>query len=289
MTLDLLIGISTILACSLLAFLYIVASPKPNQRFLFSSVLFLTLGFVSFFAGKLAWARLIPSEYVIFAANLAPLLLSIAAGLSLRSSQIRLVIRPIAALMFLAVAMIHAVVPYCRPILYPVELSQQTVWSNDYCLQSHASSCAPAAAVTLLKLNGVTYSERELADWCLTSEKGTDSLGLYRGLARAVNSTAIKPQVAPVDPSEWVQSAAVPNISLVWLGKPTSVIPQIKFYGSKSFRIGFRGEGHAVVVLGRSKSGGWRILDPAFGETIWTDQQMQDRYTGESIYLAKQN
>ena len=32
MTLDLLIGISTILACSLLAFLYIVASPKPNQR-----------------------------------------------------------------------------------------------------------------------------------------------------------------------------------------------------------------------------------------------------------------
>lgn len=282
-----LIGVSSLVFVCSLVFAFSALIRAGQRPILFSCILVATLLFGGLLAGRLFWARLIPSGNVLFFSNLTPLLLSVGAGLCLQSHHVSRLWRPVSATLFLGLASGYILLPSVRPVLFPVTLSDSTIWKDDICLQSHPSSCAPAAAVTLLHLNGYESTERNLAHWCLTSSRGTEALGLYRGLNRALVRSKLKVQVAPSDSSKWIDQMAVPNVCLVRLGESKVNRLGGLFFGTGLWRVSARGEGHAIVVKGKDSSGRWIILDPAFGETLWSDHQLQERFTGEAIYLCK--
>lgn len=145
-------------------------------------------------------------------------------------------------------------------------------------MQSHSSTCAPAAAATLLKLAGIDADEMSMTQACLTSTHGTVPLGLYRGLAAAAESSEQQPKIASSNPDTWLATDQLPNVALVQFAKPI---------GHPGFFMGPTAEGHAVVVLERAANGDWIIVDPAFGKTRWSDEQFRNRFTGDAIYLSR--
>ena len=273
-------GVLLIFALSVLAF---AAGRQIRERRVsqcFFAALIASLLFAWMLSGKLLWASLLPNPAVVFLSNLMPVLLGFAAGLASSASALSRFSRPSATLAFVALSVAYVVTPYARPILYPVEVASQTAWRGDVCLQSHSSTCAPAAAVTLLALDGVPTTEREMVEACLTSERGTEPLGLYRGVAIAAHRAGFAAKVAKSEPALWDQMSHLPNISLVQLDPTAQSNTPRRLLGPRG------GEGHAVVVMGRDAAGNWRIADPAFGMTTWTDEQFRSRFTGDAIYIV---
>ena len=279
MTIDLAGGVLGIAGLSVLAFVGGRQVRSPRVSFWFFAALFASLIFAWTFSGSLAWAVLVPDASVVFLSNLMPLLLSFAAGLAIEASALTRFSRPLVFFAFIVLATAYAVTPYVRPMIYPVELGSKPLWKRGICLQTHASTCAPAAAATLLHLQGILASEREMVASCLTSSHGTEPLGLFRGLAVAVQHSGHSARVAKSDPGQWAASDQFPNISLVRLANQPET-------GSSHWLLGPRSEGHAIVVLGRDPEGKWLIADPAFGEARWDDEQFRRRFTGDAIYLA---
>ena len=72
-------------------------------------------------------------------------------------------------------------------------------WDGACCLQSTDSTCAPAAAATLLRAYGIVSSEASLARDCLTTDKGTSRWGLWRGLRRATVDSAYQVRASDED------------------------------------------------------------------------------------------
>jgi hypothetical protein len=230
------------------------------------------------FSGRLGWAAWLPFGTVALWANMMPALLSLSAGLACRTSRLPGWRRPVSIGLLSILAMAYIVAPLIRPVLAPLQLSSAQ-WRQGICLQSHSSSCAPAAAATLLRLHGIDATERELSRVCLTSRQGTEPLSLFRGLNVASRHSRIGPAVASADARSWVELEQLPNIALVQFERMGPRRPLDRLLGP-------RGEGHAVVVLGRTSDNHWSIADPAFGKTVWTDEQFQQRFTGDALYLT---
>ncbi len=282
MTIDLAIGIIAITVLSVLAF---AAGRRTSEQLrsmrpmCFAISLLVTLLFAWALSGKLLWATVFPTGAAIFWSNLMPPLLSFAAGLSSRTPGLTHWHRPATVIALSSLALAYTMTPILRPLLVPAKVASVTQWRGDVCLQSHPSTCAPAAAVTLLRLAGVESEEWNLAEACLTSCHGTVPLGLFRGLSTATHGVALQPSVASSHPEQWNAGGQLPNIALVRF-------PHMRGHGSLKRLLGPRGEGHAIVVLDRLSDGNWLIADPAFGNATWSDQAFRDRFTGDAIYLA---
>ena len=171
--------------------------------------------------------------------------------------------------------------PYCRP----PELSPQSLWSEGVCLQSHESSCVPAAASSLLHLHGLEFGEQALAVTALTSSDGTPPLGSFLAVSKATAGSDFKACIQLNRPS--------PE-SILHL----PMLAHVQFdgvHGSKSNTRGLysrflngiraRSEGHAVVIVQRCDDG-WIVADPAAGRVIWSDQQLAESWNGEGVYLS---
>ena len=271
-------GIALITALSVLAFIGARQIVDRGSARPVALSLLLALLYAWTCSGKLAWASVLPAGWVLVWSNLMPVLLALAAGLASKSLSLARWQRPATTSALLVLAVAYIIMPVARPLLAPVQLASPSNWRGDICLQSHSSSCAPAAAATLLRLAGIDSDERALASVCLTSRHGTEPLGLYGGLAAASYRYAIHPRVASPNADRWIANDQLPLIALVRFADSSGT-------GALQRLLGPRGEGHAVVVLGRDSEGNWMIADPAFGRTSWTDQAFRDRFTGDAIYL----
>ena len=228
--------------------------------------------------GRLMWAERMPVSTAIYWSNLTPILLGFAAGLAGHAVCMRSWFRPImsATLMLLAIGYLYT--PIARPVLFPLQVDSRSQWEDRICLQTHESSCAPAAAVTLLMHHGIQSSESDLAAMCLTSAMGTEPLALYHGLADMAAMHGHQARVADSNPAHWRRLGQLPNVALVEL----DALP-----GDTTFRgfFGRAGVGHAIAILGRTDNGQWLIGDPAVGRVFWTDEQLRERFTGDAIFL----
>lgn len=281
MPIDLTAGIIGITALSVLGFMFgrQINSQRPTQRPIrFPIALLLALLFAWSLSGNLSWALLLPDASVVSWANIMPILLCLTAGLASASRALEGTPRAATIVALILLAIGYAVTPLARPMLVPAIVAANSRWSGDICLQSHPSTCGPAAAATLLRLADIPANERNLAEACLTSRQGTEPLGLYRGVAAVASQYGRQPRVASSNPESWTDRGQLPNIALVRLPTGPSSDPLQRLLGP-------RGEGHAVVVLGRSADGQWAIADPAFGRTHWTDEEFRRRFTGDAIYL----
>lgn len=275
-------GIILISGLSVLAYLggHRAAKFSAARPVAFAISLLVALLYAWTLSGKLAWASVFPAGSVFLWSNLMPVLLSVSAGLASGSLSLRSwrQFATVGALLTLALAYLFT--PMMRPLIAPIRLASQCQWQGDLCLQSHSSSCAPAAAATLLRLYGVVSDERSMARDCLTSRHGTEPLGLYSGLAIAARRFSLRPRVGSAKAERWIDEGQLPCIALVRFDESSD---------SETLRnlLGPRGDGHAVVVLARDvHDQGWIIADPAFGETTWKDHDFRERFTGDAIYLS---
>lgn len=58
----------------------------------------------------------------------------------------------------------------------------QAGFLNDICLQSTGYTCAPASCATVLKKFGITATEKEMTELCVTQRLGTGYINVVRGL-----------------------------------------------------------------------------------------------------------
>lgn len=274
-------GLLCTVALSVLAYVTgrgVCLQQKRSNHFFFGIVLCSTVFLQVYLAGGIRWVAFIPLPDVLLWSSLAAPFLCFTAGAATRAAGLRSCLRSAVATCLVGLALGYTFFPLLRPALSPVRLSEKTLWADDVCLQSHTSTCAPAAAVTLLRRAGILAEERDLVRVCSTSDQGTESLGLYRGVRIYSDTPLHSVGIASPNTDVWLTRQQLPNVSIVRFGAVTNA-----FSGSQFLT---RHDRHAVVVFGRNEAGDWLIGDPAIGKTIWSDKEFQARFTGEALYVA---
>jgi len=234
--------------------------------------------------GRLVWAETITSSSVLCWSNVTPVALGLAGGMIGHARGLRQRFRPRIAVCVMSLAVLYAATPIARPIVFPLRIESGVKWKNGVCLQSHSASCAPAAAVTLLKQHGINASEARLSNVCLSSSLGTAPLGLYRGLKNVAGEHDHRAIVASGDPDQWIVTGQLPCVALVTFESIPGQALGNRLLGNRL--LGNRFSGHVITVFGRTENGDWSIGDPAVGKLTWSNEELRQRFTGEAIYLS---
>jgi hypothetical protein len=159
------------------------------------------------------------------------------------------------------------------------------VWTADgLCLQTTSQTCTPACAATLLRRNGISATEQEMAELCLT-RAGTTWQGLYRGLKWKTVGTSWDVEVLECDASRLLNSVDQPLILSVGLPQDPSINQQ-----AATSEWGWRpGIGHSVILLSKSPHGRVTIADPTpgIGREEWTADDLRLLFRGTAMRLVK--
>ena len=246
-----------------------------------------SLFFCQFLSGQLFWAKYFPVSEALVWCNLAPLLIGFSAGCFASLKQVRSRSRGFATAAFSVLGVLFLTLPFIRPMLFPANVELSARPKGELFLQTHESTCAAASAATLLKMHGIEETEQSMVRKCLTSNQGTEALGLFRGLKRATRQSDKSVHVGSRNPKDWMQKSQLPNVSLVNFDENEfatdarhSLWRPTRFLGLSD------AQGHAVVVMDYHE-GNWLIGDPAVGMVVWSDEEFNHRFTGDSIFLSK--
>lgn len=236
-----------------------------------AAVFILVYGMVAH--GKLIVATVLPFSSAIILGNGLVLLAALLAGLVAGQQNIARWRRTLLVVALIAVGIYCIVCDFVGPrvVVRKFQLNQGV------CLQSSAETCSPAAAVTLLKHHGVESTEREMIELCLTRQRGTPPLGLYRGMKIKTRDT------------EWGVEVFRGTIDQL-LAMPQPLLLRVRFAENDrdaqadwAWSTGF---GHVVVCYGMSEDGRIEVGDPACGRVNWTVEDLQRRWRGEGIRLV---
>ena len=289
---DLVVATSIIGVLSLLAFLC-GSRARPESKGLFVTTILTAFIFSVCFQGKLGWARLVPHSSAVQFSNLTPILVAFIAGFARRGLDLRQQTRPFAVTALLLLAVACLVSPIMRSAVAPLTVAAISKTNGFLVLQRHDSTCAPASAASLLRFHGIDSDEAAMIGPCLTSQFGTEALGLYRGITIGCEGTSCNVELASRDQHRWKSAGQLPNIALVRfseneyetglnLNSPQRPRSQPQWFtGSNGAE-----DGHAVVVLGY-QDGRWSIADPAIGLVTWSDAELASRFTGDAIYITR--
>lgn len=133
--------------------------------------------------------------------------------------------------------------------------------------QTTEQTCSAACAAGLLRLHGISASEREMAELCLT-RRGTHWLGVYRGLKLKTAGTEWEVVAERLSGSQILQAGRTPGIL------------SLSYNGWASFRsedTDLPGlTGHSVVRLGSHQDGEVNVFDPSpdYGFGTWSSDSL---------------
>ena len=146
------------------------------------------------------WAQWIPHSSVLIICNAPVILLVLAAGLFFGCHQGSCRKRQLISFGLCSTAALFLGMAIWRPIYQPLDFPLAGQWKDEVCLQTHPSTCAPAAVATLANQHGIKTTERDMAAACLTSNQGTLALGSFRGTYLVSRNSSLKPQVVVCQP-----------------------------------------------------------------------------------------
>lgn len=143
--------------------------------------------------------------------------------------------------------------------------------------QTTHSTCAAAAAATMLSLHGISTNEQEMAELCLTRD-GTTWKGLFRGLLLKTSS------------SPWTVEAFQGNFKDLVRIAERPIVLCARLPGNHPRALAYQREwgwipdtAHTVVMIRSVRPGEFVVHDPVAGSEIWTEEEIQALWTGNGM------
>ena len=149
----------------------------------------------------------------------------------------------------ISVVIVLLIIPYIKPIIRPLSVTEEKGWSDNVCLQSTGATCGPSCLATIFKHFGIDKTESEIAKACYTCGSGTEIWYLLRyARSQGLNYTC--------SVQDNINSTRPPAIVGVKLGTI----------------------GHFITLLGRNNSN-YIIGDPLNGKAEISQEQFNYSYT----------
>ena len=154
-------------------------------------------------------------------------------------------------------------------------------WDNDgICRQTSERSCSAACAATILNMHGISATEQEMAELCLT-RFGTTWQGIYRGLKLKTSGTPLDVQVFGGSIDELRPMTPGPLIVAAGLVHGAEVAPIYhEQWGWQP------GELHTVLILDFVDNNRVEMADPDVGREQWTVNDLRILYRGRGMRLV---
>jgi hypothetical protein len=148
--------------------------------------------------------------------------------------------------------------------------------------QTTPYTCSAASAATLLHMHGISATEQEMAELCLT-RRGTSWLGLYRGLKLKTQGTQWDVELVRCSAAEVRYHTDRPMVMEVGLEADAPI--DAAFRSEFGWEPGLR---HSVVLL-PSSGDRLEILDPTpqIGREQWDDESIRLLWRGHGLRLVK--
>lgn len=156
-------------------------------------------------------------------------------------------------------------------------------WDHNVCLQTSQSSCAAAAAATLLRYHGIDANEEQMARLCLTSKRGTRLHGMYRGLRIKTRKTHLRAAVRSAELAHLRTNVTLPVILYVKLNRNVDQRDP-RYSRDWGWRVGVP---HTVVLFGFAENELIEMGDPGVGREFWDTQALKDLWHGLYVALEK--
>lgn len=155
--------------------------------------------------------------------------------------------------------------------------------ADGWAQQTTQASCSPSSAVNLLKNYGISATESEMVDRCLTTYRGTTRLGLYHGLKQKLTGTKFEPRPfwGGVDA---LLARTEPAIIFVELKSDVGIDP--RYINNWGWRVGLK---HVVLYVGRDPENVSQVLivDPAVGAESWGIDSLRLLFQGEGVEVVR--
>ncbi len=223
--------------------------------------------------------RLLPFSSAVVLGNCLPLFGSLYAGICVGASAI-----PRYRRIFLSTALLGlGVFSLVHPLTGETPKCVLSASDRMFQPQSTAYTCSAACAAGVLRMHGISASEAEMAELCLTRE-GTHWLGVYRGLKLKTAGTDLDVAVRQVSGAELGSiSTGRGVLSLTFHGSAA---------GRSSCETAYNADaGHSVICLGPAGEGRINIFDPApnFGFECWSRHHLRDVASGILLELVNRD
>lgn len=225
------------------------------------------------------WAQALPHGSVVVLAGLEPEWLAVLAAAAWRTLAQRRVRRSlvVAALLVLGLWCLLRPVSAAR-----AQVRERDVWEDGVCMQTSPSSCSAASAATLLAWHGIAATEAELAGLCLTTERGTPFLCLYRGLLVKTRGSSWGVTVVRGSMSDLRLAAAPGSPLLLSVGLPRGGVEDLRYERDWGWA---RGQRHAVVLFRFLPDGLVEMGDPSVGRERWNEGGVATLWRGSALCL----
>jgi hypothetical protein len=286
---DIVAGTLIVAAVSLLLFLCGFAIARRGSKAADAWLALAAVAFILWFAlavhGTLRMASLLPFSAAIVLGNWIPPAAAFLAGIIGGQEAIPLWRRLAFSTMMVSSAWYTNVLN-----LSGEPPRSHDLWSSRrVCLQTSTSSCSACSAVMLLRSGGIRTDEREMINLCLTGEKGTPPLGLYRGLKAKTADTEWDVEVVRCEAGKLPQLATNPVLLLVTLD---GAEPSVKNTARRW--LGMRPTADHAVVLYRFAEDGKAVIsdpaggvEPSAGRYQWPADYLKNRWSGEGLRLVR--
>ncbi|MEP3481955.1 MAG: hypothetical protein ABJZ55_22120 [Fuerstiella sp.] len=253
-------------------------SPKRRVLAVQSGAFVGLVGYLLLIWDRPVLAAILPSSSVIVLGNWLPLWACFFVGIYLATTgkvgcrQIALSVFAFCFSAFSVVSPMFGEAPECHATSESVAFQYQT---SPY-------TCSAACAVTLLRLHGISATEQEMAELCLTRQ-GTHWMGVYRALKLKTAGTGWDVVVEQLGAKQKPTSASSPG--LLALSFDLTAFPTGLDHGFSN------ATGHSVVSLGTAGPGYVDIFDPSpdFGFEKWGDGIWQATSNGVLLKLVSRD
>jgi hypothetical protein len=218
----------------------------------------------------------LPLSNLIVIGNWLPLAAAFVAGLAWRLIPGGVLRRGWPVLILLGLGAFAAIQPLVGE---PPECHDH--WDHDgICRQTGDKSCSAACAATILSMHGISATEKEMVELCLT-RSGTMWQGMYRGLKLKTRGTPYDVCVFSGSISDLRQMTPGALILATGLERGTDVDP---IYQEQW---GWRpGELHTVLIFDFVENNRVEMADPDVGREQWTVEDLRILYRGRGMYLV---
>ena len=242
-----------------------------------------TIAFGALMHGRLVIAEIVPFSSAIVLGNWLPVGIVFMAGMLCAQTAIPLLRRIFLVSCLIGLGAYSIYQPLSAQGAGSLRVTNSWT-SGDVLLQSNGASCSACASATLLRQYGIKADEAEMMRLCFTSQSGTPTLGLFRGLKIKTNDTSLRVVPFQMSVEDLLKADEWPVLLLVELPRGYTKDPRFEEEWGWT-----PGQGHSVVLFGLEDGNRLDIGDPAIGREQWMLSDLRVLWQGEGLRLERRS